>query len=85
MTSYSRTEYEAYVVATGEPVARPDGTILGPTGYAEAAEEAFLEETYRLQERVEDVAFPTSEALFAALAATVCAVRFVRATRLTRR
>ena len=80
MTTYSIVEYEAYVVATGEPVVRPDGTTVGPTCYAVAAEEAFCEETYRLQERVDDVAFPTSEALFRALAETRCAVRFVRAT-----
>jgi hypothetical protein len=73
--SYSRVFYEPYEVATGEAV----GSI---SEYEGAACEALLQETWRLQE-TQDIEFETRKALAAALASTECAVRFVRAERLS--
>jgi hypothetical protein len=75
MTSYSRVLYEPYAVLTGK--------AIGPVSdYEEAATEALCEEAFRLQ-AISDTAYPTSEECAAAVAETECAVRFVRAERLT--
>jgi hypothetical protein len=73
--SDSRVFYQAYEVATGEAV--------GPiSGYEDALYEALLQETHRLIE-IQDIEYGTREALAAALDKTKCAVRFVRAERLS--
>jgi hypothetical protein len=72
--SYSCVVYQPYEAATGKGI--------GPVSeYEDAAYEALLQETYRLQE-IQDIEFETSGELAAAFVKTRCAVRFVRAERM---
>jgi hypothetical protein len=80
--TFSRAFYEPYVVKTGDAVVRPDGSTLGPAPYEVAYEAALLEKT-RLLIQIQEIEFETRDALAAAFAKTRCAVRFVRAERLT--